>query len=452
MRAGLLGSGILLFRSLLLKEDLNKVFKFIKEDSMKKTLVVLGAILFASAFIVGDLYAYTYSHSTSFTRTMARAATVSTPDSVYYNPVGLAKIKDGLYLDLGNQPGMKRYEHRLVWANYHDATPSFTIPNFALAYKNGRGAIFAAMYIPAGGGSVNYKKNMGILTGSLSGMMPAGFPPPQKIKATNFWIQGAVGGAFSLTDWLAVTAGMKYSQFSYEVQMGYYGTGSVMKQKTAANGFSGFGGIMITPMEKINFTVLYSSQVIARGKTTDMKLHYSQIAEERLPDYLLVGINVKPADPVEIQFSYQLNFSQQRNYGTTNTINLATGAALHEFGYAGYDSLGNAILGGNTQNYKGKLQHKLGLGIESRVHEMLLLSAGVSYETQEIYPRVQNPLDPDLVNIGVGIGGKLIINEQISLEIGGARYFYFTDRAMYGLIKMNKSVTSFGAGLTAKIL
>jgi long-subunit fatty acid transport protein len=419
---------------------------------MKKLLVVLGAILFASTFIVGDLFAYTYSHSTSFTRTMARAATVSTPDSVYYNPVGLVKMKDGLYLEIGNQMGMKRYEHRLIWANYHDATPSFTIPNFALTYKNGKGAIFAAVYIPAGGGTVNYKKSTGILTASLSGLMPSGFPPPQKIKATNFWIQGAVGGAFSLTDWFAVTAGMKYSKFSYEVSMGYNGAGTAMKQKTEAAAFSGFGGIMISPMDKIHFTALYSSQVIGRGKTTDMKLHYSYIDEERLPDYLLFGLNVKPADAVEIQFSYQLNFSQQRNYGTTNIINLTTGNPLRDFVYGGYNGAGAALIGGNVQNWKGRLQHKVGLGIESRVHEMLLLSAGVSYESQEVYPAAQNPLDPDLKNIGVGLGGKLIINEQVSLEVGGARYFYFTDRTKFNLIKMNKSVTSFGAGLTAKIL
>lgn len=417
---------------------------------MKKPLIMAGSLLFVSLSFTTSLFAYTYSHSTSYTRTMARAATISSPDSVYYNPVGLVKLKDGLYLDLGNQGGMKLYEHRLVWANYHDATPSYTIPNLAVVGKIGRSAIFAAVYIPAGGGSVKYRSNTGIFTGALSGMMPYALPP-QYIKATNFWIQGAAGGAFSFTDWLAVTAGMKYSMFSYEVSMGYYGA-CVVKQKTAADGFSGFIGIMITPMDRIRFTALYSSQVIARGRTTDKKWHYSYVAEERLPDYLLAGINLRPVDALEIQASYQLNFSQQRNYGTTNTINLATGAALHEIGFAGYDLAGNAMLGGNTQNYKGRLQHKIGLGFEGRVHERLILSCGVSYETQEIYLRVQNPLDPDLRSIGVGAGGKLIISRQVSLEIGAARYFYFTERAMYNLIKMNKSVTSFGIGLTAKLM
>ncbi len=425
---------------------------------MKKLFVVLGAILFASTFIVGDLFAYTYSHSTGFTRTMARAATISSPDSVYYNPVGLVKIKDGLYLDLGNQAGMKRYEHRIIGAaNYHDATPSFTIPNLSLSYKNGKGAIFLAVCIPAGGGTVNYKKNMGIITSSLSGFLPSRFPPAQKINATNLWIQGSVGGAFALTEWLAVTAGMKYSMFSYEVSMGYNGFGTAYKSKTSANGFSGFGGIMITPMEKINFTVLYSSMVIARGKKTDLKLHYSEIAEERLPDYLLLGLNFKPNDAIEIQAQYQMNFSGQRNYGSTSTQQIGTLSVLRDFVYGGYsyDAVAGTIttkLGGNVQDYKKRLQHKVGLGLESKVHEMLILSCGVSYESQESYPAAQNPLDPDLKNIGVGIGGKLIVNEQLTLELAGARYFYITDHTRFGLIKMNKSVTSFGLGLTAKLM
>ncbi len=81
---------------------------------MKKLLLVLGAILFASTLIVGDLFAYTYSHTTSYTRTQSRAATVSTPDSMYYNPAGLVKVKDGLYLDIGDQMGAKNWETSVI--------------------------------------------------------------------------------------------------------------------------------------------------------------------------------------------------------------------------------------------------------------------------------------------------------------------------------------------------
>ena len=123
---------------------------------MKRLFLFLGAILFLSAFVAADLFAYKYSHSPSFTRTQARAATISSVDSVYYNPVGLVKMENGMYLDLGNQMGAKRYMHKFLFGNYHDATPSFIMPNLGLAWKNDRGAIFLSVYVPAGGGTVNY--------------------------------------------------------------------------------------------------------------------------------------------------------------------------------------------------------------------------------------------------------------------------------------------------------
>jgi long-subunit fatty acid transport protein len=417
---------------------------------MKKLLLMLGAILFASTFIVGDLFAYTYSHTTSYTRTQSRAATISTPDSMYYNPVGLVKVKDGMYIDLGDQMGAKNWELRAGIQNIYDKTPSFLIPNLGLAYKNGKGAIFLSVYVPAGGGTVNYQANEGIAAVGMSGLLPPGTPNPQYVKATSFWIQGAVGGSFALTDWFAVTAGMKVSMFTMETSMGYDMTGTIMKSKTTANGFSGFGGVMFTPMEMLNITILYSSKVIARGKIQNVKLHYTQIAEERLPDYLLMGFNVKPAEGMEIQISYQINFTNQIAYASemTNTKN---------FAYAGIDPTSLTVnTGGNLENYKGRLQHKIGIGFEGQVHKMVLVSCGVSYESQDVYPRanavIPNILDPSLKNIGVGVGIKINPIDMLSIDLGAARYFYITDRALFNSLKFNKATWSWGIGLTAKVI
>ncbi len=83
---------------------------------------------------------------------------------------------------------------------------------------------------------------------------------------------------------------------------------------------------------------------------------------------------------------------------------------------------------------------------------MVLLSAGLSYETQEVYPYAQNIFDPSLCNLGVGLGGKIIINEMISLELAVARYFFIPARAQFELVKMTKSITNFGIGITVKTL
>jgi hypothetical protein len=411
---------------------------------MKKLMLLVGAILFASTLMVGDLFAYNYQYDTSFVRMMARAATTDAPDAVYYNAVGTVLMPDGLYLDLGNQMGAKRYEHSFVKANYHDATPSFIMPNLALVWKKDKGAIFAEMHIPAGGGTLLYRNIYGI--GTLISEVPAGIPLlPSKVKGTSFWIQGSVGGAFAFTDWLAVTASVKYAQYSYELAIGYVGLGTLSKTKTAAGGFGGQGGIMITPAKQFNFTALYSTQIIARGTTRDLKTHYSYIDEARLQDYLLIGINVKPTETMSIQASYQLTFSQQKNYGSS----YSGIPNVHNFNYA---STILASTGGNIQDYKMKMAHKVALGGELFVHKMLALSIGASFESQDTHPRAQVPLDPGLANIGVGIGMKIVPIERFSIQLGVSKYTYFTEKMMFGLIKMNKSVWSFGIGLTGKII
>ncbi len=423
---------------------------------MKKLLGVLGAILFASTLIVGDLFAYNYSHDTSFTRMMARSATIDAPDAVYYNAVGLVKMKDGMYIDIGNQMGAKKYMHKFILSNFEDKTPSFIMPNLALVWKKDKAAIFLEMHIPAGGGALNVTGKTGIYT-LMTQPATRGLPLlPTKLKASSFWIQGSMGGSFAFTDWLAITGSVKFSMYTYEMALGYMGAGTISKTKTSAKGFSGQGGIMLTPIKELAITALYSTEVIARGKTTDMKTHYSHIDEARLPDYLLIGINVKPTEKVSIQASYQLNFSNEKDYGTENIIDLTDGSALRDFAYGGYEyGLRTGIervIGGNVQDYKYRLSHKMGLGGEFQVHEMLIFSLGASCETQDVYPRAQNPFDPSLVNIGVGLGLKIMPTENFSIQLAGAKYTYITDWAMYNMIKLNKSVWSAGIGLTAKVM
>jgi long-subunit fatty acid transport protein len=419
-----------------------------------KKILTLGVLLFAFAFMAGNLYAYNYSHDTSFARMMARAATTDAPDAVYYNPVGLVKMADGMYIDLGNQMGAKRYMHKFLFANYHDATPSLIMPNIALVWKKDKAAIFAELHVPAGGGSILYRQWSGISTLMLQEGLSALPLTPNKLKASSFWLQGALGGSFAFTEWLAITGMVKYSKYSYEMSVGYMGLGTISKTKTDAGGFSGAGGIMITPVKMVNITALYSTEVIARGTTRDMKTHYSHIDEARLPDYLLIGVNVRPLEALSIQVQYQLIFSQQKDFGTPYT---GISPASRNFAYAGSglivsSLMSTAVNGGNSQDYKYRISHKVGVGGEYLVHKMVMVSLGVSYESQDVYPRAQNPFDPSLKNIGVGLGLKINATDNFSIQIGGAKYSYFTDHALLGLMKLNKSVWQGAIGLTAKVM
>jgi hypothetical protein len=129
-------------------------------------------------------------------------------------------------------------------------------------------------------------------------------------------------------------------------------------------------------------------------------------------------------------------------------VDAVAGTLPHEFAYS--TMVGS--LGGNVQDYKMKMAHKVALGGELLVHKMLALSIGGSFESQDTHPRAQVPFDPGLANVGVGLGMKIIATERFSIQLGIARYFYFTEKMMFGLIKMNKEVWSLGIGLTGKII
>jgi long-subunit fatty acid transport protein len=421
---------------------------------MKKFLMMLGAFLLVSGVMAGDLFAYNYINSSSFVRMPARAATISTPDAMYYNPAGLVKLEDGFYTEIGNTFILKTYSHNFLGITYADKTPVLFDMNGGLLYKNGKGALFVCNYVPEGGGMSDYKNKYGIQTVTADDYIAAslsqaglGALAPTYVHAYKFWVQIALGGAYSLTDWLALTSGIFANIYYYDVTVGFMWAGSVMDLTTRANGWSGWAGFMLTPHKAINFTAKYAIESICKGKITDKKYHYSRITEARLPAYMLLGLNIKPADWVEIQANYQLSFTEQKDYATSNAYprEAAYAAPLY-----GGNPLMGVVSGGNTVGYKNKLTHAFGLGAEFKVHERLLVSAGIGYENAWLHPRAQNPLDPKLASISVGAGFRAKATDMMSVDIGVLKNTYFKDKMQYGMISMRKDLWVFSIDLSTK--
>lgn len=422
---------------------------------MKKLLLLLGTLFMVSGMAAGDLFAYNYINSTSFVRMPARAATISTPDAMYYNPVGLVKIADGFYTEIGNNFVVKKYEHDFLFANYRDTTPVLFNMFGGILYKNGRGALFICNHVPEGGGMSDYKDRFALATAAFDpyvaasfGLLGIGSLAPNYIHAYKFWVQISLGGAYALTDWLALTAGINANIYYYDASFGFRGAGSVINTTTRCNGWSGWAGFMVTPHKAVNFTVKYTLEAICPGKITDKKYHFSKITEARLPAYLLFGLNVKPAEWVELQASYQLTFTEQKNYASSNTYPREFAFADPRFGANPLTA--GAVFGGNTVDYKGKLTHAIGLGAEFKVHERLLLSCGVGYENAWLHPRAQNPYDPKLASVVAGAGMRAQVTHQMSVDIGVLKNTYFSDTMQYGLIEMKKDVWVFSIDLSTK--
>ena len=418
---------------------------------MKKMLLMLGAILFASAIITSQVFAYNYINSSQFVRMPARNATISTPDSVYYNPVGLVKLPDGFYTEIGNGFIFKNYSHEYGKASYTDNTTVLFAMYGGLIYKNSKGALFISNWIPEGGGMSDYRNPYGIQTiNALQGTGLYSALTPSYIHAYKFWITIATGGSYALADWLAITAGLRTNIHFYEAVIGFMKLGSVNKETTRATGVSGWAGLMITPIKEVNITAMYASECIARGKTTDKKMHHSTIDEARLPAYVALGLNVKPHEKVEVQVAYQVSFTEQKNYANSRISYFPTTGQLgREFSF-NYANQFTPSLGTNIQDYKGKLTHSIGIGAEFRATDKLLLSCGVGYENAWLNPRVQNPLEPKLASIAVGAGFRYQATDTMNVDIGATKGTYFKDKMMYGLIKMKKDVWVLSIDLSTK--
>jgi long-subunit fatty acid transport protein len=412
---------------------------------------MLGAILFASAIISSQVFAYNYINSTQFIRMPARSATIDSPDAVYYNPAGLVKIKDGFYTEIGNTFVFKEYSHKYFKASYTDNTPVLFSMFGYIIYKKDKAALFVSNWVPEGGGMSDYRNPFGIQTiNFLQGTGLYSPTTPSYVHAYKFWVTIATGGSYALTDWLAITAGLRTNIFFYEQVVGFMKLGSVSKETHRAHGVSGWGGLMISPVKEFAVTAIYASEAITRGTITDKKLHYSHIAEERLPAYVGLGVIVKPHEKVNIQLSYQVSFTEQKNYGNSRIVFLpATGRFAQEFSFS-YSDQFEPKVGTNIQDYKGKLTHAGGIGAEFQVTEKLMVSCGLGFESAWLNPRAQNPLDPKLASIVVGAGFKYKYSETGSVDIGALKNTYFKDEMMYGLIKLNKNVWAASICLSTK--
>ncbi len=120
-------------------------------------LCMLGLIFSLTSPLIAGGIDNKHNYSAEYIRTLNRNAATDSADAVAYNPAGVMRMEDGLYLNLSAQYPTKTYSNTVGGIDYEDDEPNI-IPGLFALYKKDRWAGFAAFTIPAGGGTIKYER------------------------------------------------------------------------------------------------------------------------------------------------------------------------------------------------------------------------------------------------------------------------------------------------------
>ncbi|MEI6047260.1 MAG: aromatic hydrocarbon degradation protein [Bacteroidota bacterium] len=190
---------------------------------MRKLLTFVAAISITGSLFAGGLVTNT-NQSAMFTRLQNRNASTGI-DAVYFNPAGLTKLGDGLFVSINNQT-ISQTKSIVNSYDYLSGTPKEYIGNVSaplfpgvyLAYNTGKLSFSVGFNPIGGGGGAKYDKGlpsfeMGIAD-IVPGLVSQGIPTTQYAadiffegSSVYFGYQANIG--YKINDMLSVAAGVR---------------------------------------------------------------------------------------------------------------------------------------------------------------------------------------------------------------------------------------------------
>lgn len=436
---------------------------------MKKILLTVISLAATFSVMAGGTNVNT-NHGAAYLRGVARGTTLD-PDAVYHNPAGASFMKDGFHFALNIQEVLQERGTISTFApfaynvaNNNSDTREFmgktfapVIPSFDFIWKKNRWAVMASFGIGGGGGSAKYDNGLASFESLISqipfgvGMQLAGQPFPysldMNIKGNSITYQGQVGVSFRITKWLAVAAQARinyatksYSGYLKNIQManplapGTMGSAAdilgALAQQAQAGGdiatatqlgkYAAMAGDHSLDVEQSGVSI---SPVIAimfnyKGWALTGKYEFRQaitltnkVAEITANDPVL-GTMFPDGGKVKADMPALLSIAASKTIRDKVTI---TAEWHHYFDRDAYNSFTTAILG-NTNEYL--------LGVEYKINDKWLVSAGYQFSDFNIDPAQYSDLDFTCDAHTIGLGFAYNFSKHIRLNAGVMKPFY----------------------------
>jgi long-chain fatty acid transport protein len=326
---------------------------------MRKRFVFLCVVsLFAAS--TSPLFAGGIENKTNWSaewvRTLNRNAATDSADAVSYNPAGVMKMDNGLYLNASGQYAFKDYSDTVHGTEYSTNEPDIVPSLFAL-YKQDKWAAYGAVTIVVAGGKVDYENGDATTLGLASNIITTfntlfPGPPPaftsilnQHLEGKSYFVGYTIGGAYKLNDIISVSLGARYVDASRDFKgFATLGGGSFGTQTYAVDydetghGWGGIIGVNLSPIDELDIGIRFETKTsidLVTGVTTDTVpggLVTNGAKRNRdLPALLGVGVSYKftPKLRVEADLTYYFN----QNAGWDNNPVTAADETQKDDGY-----------------------------------------------------------------------------------------------------------------------
>lgn len=183
--------------------------------------LIIGIMLFPLFSHAGGIVTNT-NQSAAWVRMFARDASTGI-DAVYFNPAGLAKLEDGLYLSLTDQIiTQNRYissdYQYLNTSDFEGSVFAPIFPSIYAAYKKGKFAISLGVNVIGGGGSATFEKGLPMFDMSASDLVPMiNAPIDMTSYSLDAYLEGSsvfwgyqLGLTYAINDMISIYAGARY--------------------------------------------------------------------------------------------------------------------------------------------------------------------------------------------------------------------------------------------------
>lgn len=402
----------------------------------------MPAILFAGGLVTNT------NQSASFIRMPALDAIIGV-EGVYYNPAGLVKLENGLYVSLSNQiVNQKRNVSStfptLNSGDYEGIVKAPLFPSAFVAYKANK-FVFSFAFNPiGGGGGAEYENGLPSFESMVSQLplLVSGFGIPTtaysldiffKGTSTYFGYQGGV--SYEVSDAIGVFAGVRYvtAKSTYAGNINdiminpqhplVNPTGGMM---LASSFFTAIGqpvyaamtadaevdvvqtGSGITPIlglsfvasEKLNFGLKYEFKT-KMELTTETKVDGTgqfpdgEVIPNDMPAMLTFGIGYKPIEKLSLSGGFHYYFDKSANYGKK------IGGAFVE---------NSEVIDNNYW--------EAAIGLEYMITDKIFASAGYLLTKTGVNDKYQSDMSHSLNTNSFGLGGKYLVTENLGVNVG----------------------------------